>query len=71
MEVKTKKITFTITKTETIRIEVTEENGFDMPKTIKEIITQDCDIKCNPLGYVDNNNNWEVGEIEVSDIEYE
>ncbi|PHS02459.1 MAG: hypothetical protein COA78_21295 [Blastopirellula sp.] len=71
MKVSPKKISFTITRTETIRIEVTADNGFSMPKTVKDIIAQDNDIKCNPLGYVDNHNDWEGESVEVSEIEYE
>jgi len=33
MKVDVKKVTFTITRTETMEVEISVENGFDMPET--------------------------------------
>ena len=66
-----KKVKFTITKTETMEIEVSVENGFDMPESMKEAIVMDDAIKTNPMCYIHNPKSWQMESTEVSDIEYE
>jgi len=65
------KATFTITRTETVEIEISVEEGHDMPETIEDIISLDSEIKNNPLIYVHDLQKWDFQSVDVSEIVYE
>ncbi len=64
------KVKFTITKVEQIEVEISSENGFDMPETIQQVIDMDNEIKNNPKVYITNINGWVLDDMDVGKIEY-
>ncbi len=64
------KVKFTITRVEQHEVEISAENGFDMPETIQQVIDMDNEIKNNPKLYVTNINGWVLDDMDVGKIEY-
>ncbi len=69
-QVNLKKVTFTIRKVETITVEISEDNGFDMPENVPELVRMVNEINRNPCIYNDNVSGWETESAEAVDIEY-
>ena len=54
-----------------MEVEISEAEGFDMPTTLKEVMTLHSDIHVNPTGYSCDHKEWETTDIEVNNLEFE
>lgn len=75
MKVQPKKIKFTLHQSRYIEIEISAENGYEMPDTLERCIEYHNDIQFNPEQFVEQekqyiNCNWVVDENDVQDLEW-
>ena len=71
MECKPNKVTFTVSRTQIMEVEISEAEGFHMPTTLKEVMALHSDIHVNPTGYSCDHKEWETTDIEVNNLEFE
>ena len=69
-QVNLKKVTFTIRQVKTIEVEVSSNEGFDMPTNVPELISLVNDIQSSPCEFTDHNSEWELESSEAINIEY-
>ena len=62
-----KKITFRLHQSRFVDVVISEEDGYDMPETIKDCIEWEHAIQASPTEYV-NEGDWEVDENAVQDL---
>jgi hypothetical protein len=69
MSIKVKKVTALITQTRYVEIEITTDDGYDMPLSIDDCISLNSDIHANPDRYI-GETEWVVDEQVVKNIEF-
>lgn len=67
---KIKGILVEVKKTVRQTIEIIPDNGYDMPKTAKELIEINREIENNPSQFIDDNE-WLSGSIEIEEVIFE
>ncbi len=71
MKVEPKEITFTVTRTQTFEVTISQEEGYDMPETLEDCFEVNNDIQGSPMEFVDARKaDWQTQSIEATNVEW-
>ena len=66
-----KKFTLQVQRVQTMTVEISEDNGYDMPEDIQGVIEMDRDIRDDPAAYFDRHVDWDNGELKLVSLKAE